>query len=118
MNMTDGTFVVGVLLGYDEEEWKSKTTGNTGVNRRLGIVTGERETGFGQTTQNVQIVDIMEEVAPLIKARAEELKGKRVMIRTVFRARKGGRDGAWLSAFMPKDADIIPIATAKAAASA
>lgn len=99
-----GTYIIGKLKGYSETEWSSK--GKSGKNYRVGIVVRTYKDQFGEDQESVQLVDISAESATRIAVACESLKGKTVQIPVVFKARVGGRDGAWLSCFMPKDGEI------------
>ncbi len=105
-NLLSGTYVVGHFLGYEEKAWANDATK---YNRRIGIKTSEYETSFGQVGSNVQLVDIQSQDVDYIKNSINDLDGKLVKVPVVFRARAGGRNGAFLSCFMPKDARISPI---------
>lgn len=101
-----GQYVIGQVLGYKEEPWKNESSGRSGMNRQLAVVTNEYVDQWQEKKKTVQIVDVPQDIATSVAVEAEKLKGKTVMVRVVFRANKGGRDGAWLSCFMPKDSVI------------
>lgn len=98
-----GTYIIGEFVGYIEKPWP---TDATKLNRRIRLVTGRYLDDFGQEQLQTQEVDIQLEDVGTIKHLEADLKGKQVVIPAVFRARKGGRDGAFLSCFMPKGATI------------
>ncbi|MEJ1339151.1 MAG: hypothetical protein RPT95_13600 [Candidatus Sedimenticola sp. (ex Thyasira tokunagai)] len=101
-----GTYLFGIFKGYTESDWASG--GKSGVNRRFGIQTGKFEGQWGDTQEQIQSVDVYDDtVAAALANRAPELVGKSVRVRVVFKAKKGGKEGAWLSCFLPRDSDII-----------
>lgn len=103
MNNLKGSFLIGTFVGYSETPW---TTDNTKLNRRIGIQTGVFTDQFGQEQTTTESVDIQLSDAERIKNIADDLKGKEVVIPVVYRARKGGRNGAFLSCFMPQGAQL------------
>jgi len=107
--MNPGTYIVGTVKGYSEQPWENKQSGKSGMNRRLGIATNTYEDEWGEKHQDIQNIDVQQDSVAHIAAQAEKLKGKKVMIAVVWRAKTGGRNGAWLSCFLPKDADLIAL---------
>lgn len=106
-NMGSGVYLVGEFLGYEEVPW---STDSTKFNRRIGIKTGEYEAGFGRIESNVQTIDIQSSDVQYIKDSLSSLKLKKVLVPVVFRARAGGKNGAFLGCFMPKNAKIQEVA--------
>ncbi len=100
---TKGVFVIGEFLGYKEVPW---TSDPRKFNRRIGICTGEGEDQFGQVAKFTTVVDIQQEDVGFIRSIEKDLIGKIVVVPVVYRARKGGKDGAFLSCFMPKKSEI------------
>ena len=97
--MKNGVFVIGEFIGYEEKPWPSD---ETKFNRRIGVKTGVYDSGFGQMQDEVESIDVFDESAiKFIKDNEEKFKGKQVMVPVVHRA-KDGRNGAWMSCFMPK----------------
>ncbi|MES9961692.1 MAG: DNA-binding protein [Sedimenticola sp.] len=99
----NGFYLQGEMKGYIEKPWANDPTK---FNRQVGIVTRVYDDQWGQKQENVQSVDIPYELADQVKQIANDLIGKTVVLPVVPSARKGGRDGAWLSVFMPKDGTI------------
>lgn len=60
--------------------------------------------GFQQT--EVMSIDIAHDDVHRVQQLSSELKGKQVILPCIFNARKGGKNGAWLSRFMPKGSII------------
>ena len=108
MSMAKGEFVIGTLVGYSETPWSSDSSR---FNRRVRVCTGAYIDGFGQEHPNNVDIDVQFEAAQKIKQQCDNYQGKEVMVPFVPMARKGGRDGAWLARFMPKDSDILPLSS-------
>lgn len=99
----NGTLVIGTFKGYSERPW---TNDPTKFNRRIGISTGSYTDEFGQQHENTVVIDIQMDDAQRIQSMANDLVGKSVYVPVVFKAKVGGRSGAWESLFMPKGAQI------------
>ncbi len=102
--MKNGIYVKGRIKGYQETPWTGAQS--SGVNRQLGLVAREYQDRWGDTQESVITVDIPQERVDEVRAIAEKHQLKDVLIEVVFAARKGGRDGAWLACFMPKEGEI------------
>jgi hypothetical protein len=101
--MLEGQFIAGVMLGYQETPWP---TDSTKFNRRVGIKTGTYKDSFGQQHINTELIDVQYDDCEAVKAVCTLLAGKSVIVPVVAVARKGGKEGAWLSMFMPKGVKI------------
>lgn len=102
-----GIYVVGKLQGYSEQDWAKG--GKSGKNYRVGVVTHSYTDQFGGERESIQVIDILPERAADVRLACESHKGKVVQVPAVFRARQGGRDGAFLSCFMPKEGELKPL---------
>lgn len=98
-----GEYIIGTMLGYSETPW---TNDPTKFNRKIGIMTRQYEDQFGQVQSETVTVDVSYENAASIAQLAEKLKGKEVIVPCITMAKPGGKNGAWLSRFMPKDGAI------------
>lgn len=98
-----GEFIIGTMLGYSETPWVNDPTK---FNRKVGIVTSEYLDQFGQSQTQTVTVDISFEEAAKVAQVAEKLKGKEVIVPCISLAKAGGKNGAWLSRFMPKGSEI------------
>lgn len=107
--MKAGNYVVGVLKGFSSVPWK---TDPSKFNHRLGVCIGSYQDEWGQDHETIQTIDIQAADIERIKKFAADHSGRVVIVPAVFRARPGGRDGAWMSCFMPKDQEIA-LATSK-----
>jgi len=99
-----GLYLFGQVVGVSERPWSSdafKFNYEVGIGRPYVNEWGEPDT---DVTRVVVPADRWQEV----KAAAEKFKGQMVSVRVIASARKGGRDGAFLSFFMPKQSDLIP----------
>jgi len=102
--MATGVYVFGKMIGYSETPWNNDPNK---FNRKIRLQTGAYVDGFGEEIKDYTDVDISMDRAGELKAHAEHMKGKDVSVRVVFKAVKGGRNGAFLNCFMPKDAQIV-----------
>lgn len=103
----NGHCVVGQLLGV-----KSKTResgGNTYVNHDLGVLVGSYQDDYGVTHQDVLNVSINKDDLARVSAMVEKHKEKQVIFPVLVNARVGGKNGAWLSTYLPKDAAFLPL---------
>jgi hypothetical protein len=107
--MKAGTYVVGVVKGFSSQPW---TKDPTKFNHRLGLVVGGYQDEWGVDHESIQTVDIQAADVERVKKFAADHLGRAVIVPAVYRARPGGRDGAWISCFMPKEAEIT-LATGK-----
>jgi hypothetical protein len=101
--MLEGQFICGKLLGYQETPWP---TDPTKLNRRIGVLTGTYKDSFGVEHVNSELIDIQYAESAIIQNQCASLVGKHVIVPVITVAKKGGKDGAWLSKFMPKGACI------------
>jgi hypothetical protein len=99
-----GTYIIGVYKGYQSKPWSNGT--NAGVNHTIKLQTGEYDDGFGEVIPSFQKVEVHEQAALKFQARGNELHGKLISIPVIYRSKKGGRDGHWLSCFMPQESEI------------
>ncbi len=106
--MNKGVYIVGTLKGYSESEW-GEENGKHGVNRRIGVTIREYQNDWGETEEVVQTIDVSEEKSRVVKEQVERMKGKLIQVAVVFKARVGGRNGAWLACFMPKESIILEV---------
>lgn len=102
--MARGTFIFGRLVGYSESAWASN--GKQGVNRRLGVISRSYQDEFGQQVEETTSIDISQAMVPYVKEQVEKFSGKEISVQVVFQAQKGGKEGAFLKAFMPKESLI------------
>jgi hypothetical protein len=100
--MEKGHYIVGIYLGYKEEPW---TKGN-GTNRKIGLQTNEYLDDFEQVVKTTTRVDVSPEHSNYYKSHHDELIGKLVMVPVLAKARAGGKEGAWLSLYQPKNTEI------------
>jgi len=99
-----GFYVCGQVVGFAERPWQSDPSK---VNYEIGI--GRPYTNdFGQPDVDVTRVQVPADRAAELRAVVEKLRGKFVSVRVVVNARKGGRDGAFLSVYMPRTSDLVP----------
>jgi hypothetical protein len=103
--MKQGFFVLGKCVGFAAEQWARN--GKSGTNYRLGI-SREYEGHFGQVETDTMQIDVAQDIAQKIEKQVAMLKGQPVAIRVIPSAKVGGKNGAWLSLFAPKDSDLIP----------
>lgn len=102
--MKDGFSITGICVGYNESPWK---TNPDRLNRQVGIA--EEFDGRWGKDQRVIGVDVSDEDAARIREAANKLKGKRVTVHVVVNPRGKG-DKTWLSVFMPRGSDLVPVA--------
>ncbi len=103
IKIMEGEYIAGTMLGYSETPWKNDANK---FNRTVGVMTGQYTDQYGQSHSNTISVDVQFDDAERIKAIAEKTKGSSVMIPVVHVAKAGGKNGAWLSRFIPKGAEI------------
>lgn len=101
-----GKYIAGVLRGYQEKAWPSDPNK---MNRRVCVETGKYTDDFGVDHVTTELIDIQYDDVEKIKKQCDQMKGKKVIMPFIPVAKKGGRDGAWLSQFMPKGGDIKPL---------
>jgi hypothetical protein len=99
MNHKQGFYLFGICKGFRVDQ--RTADGKTYVNYRLGIAR-TYQGHYDETNEEVIEVDILQDDQANIGKVAEAYKGKPVVIEVVPRARKGGKQGAWLSLFAPK----------------
>lgn len=98
----NGFQAVGVMHSFVSEPWSSD---NTKFNHKIILSNPFLDTnGFQQT--EVMTIDISHDDVKRVQQLATELKGKQVITPCICNARKGGKNGAWLSRFMPKGSII------------
>lgn len=107
--MENGYYIQGILKGYIEKPW---STNPERFNRQIGIATATYDDQWGQKQENIVNVDVAADNSEAVRKIVNALVGKTVVLQVVPRARKGGRDGAWLSVFMPSTAVIREVKTA------
>lgn len=110
----EGFYLAGRLEGFSMTPW---TNNPEKFNYRVGI-SRSYEDKWGNTTKDVVEVDVSMEAVQVIQKQCEMLKGKDVIVRVVPSARAGGRNGAWLSVYIPKGESIVPQTLAAAPAPA
>jgi len=98
-----GLYLFGRVMGFSERPWHSDPSK---LNYELGIGR-DYQNEWGDASTDVTRVTVPADRVPEIKALAEKFKGKYVSVRVIVNARKGGRDGAFLSFFLPKTSDLV-----------
>jgi len=101
--MKAGTYVTGIIKGFKSTPWKNDPTK---FNHKLGLVVGSYQDEWGTDHEQLQAVDIQAADVERVRKLAADHQGTLAIVPAVFRARPGGRDGAWLSVFMPQQAEI------------
>lgn len=104
MAKLEGFYLAGTLEGFSMTPW---TNNAEKFNYRVGI-SRSYEDKWGNRTKDVVEVDVSLEAVQVIQKQCDMLKGKEVMVRVVPAAKTGGRNGAWLSVYIPKGESIIP----------
>lgn len=97
-----GTYLVGRVVGIKERTYTDKTN-QLRTAYSLGLAVGGYEDQWGQVSEQVQGVDLSTDVVGAVQKMLPDIRDKVVQVKVVFRARKGGRDGAFLTCFMPQD---------------
>lgn len=100
--MNNGYFVVGEFHSVVSEPW---ATDQSKFNHRL-IVTNQYQDSIGMPQTDVIRIDLSADDLTVIQQQAPRIQGKQVMVPVVCSARKGGRNGAWLSVRMPKGSKL------------
>jgi hypothetical protein len=103
--MNNGHYIIGTFFGYFESEWES-ANGHKGTNRTVALVTNTYKDQFGRDQEDITSVEVSQDHANYYKSHLEEYKGKQVMLPVVPRAKVGGKNGAWLQFFQPKESEI------------
>ncbi len=103
-DIENGVYIKGTFLGYTQTPWP---TAPDKFNYRIGIKSREYEGQFGQTESEVIAVDVLVDDRSFFASKQTELMNKEIIIPVVFRARKGGAQGAFLAQFLPKGARPI-----------
>lgn len=102
LTVQNGFQAVGIMHGFVSEPWSND---NTKFNHKIILANPFLDgNGFQQT--EVMSIDIAHDDVQRVQKLANELKGKQVIIPCSCNARKGGKNGAWLSRFMPKNSII------------
>lgn len=98
----NGFQAVGMMHGFVSEPW---STDNTKFNHKV-ILSNPFLDGNGFQQTEVMSIDVAHDDVQRVQQLANELKGKQVILPCNCNARKGGKNGAWLSRFMPKGSAI------------
>lgn len=98
----NGFQAVGVMHGFMSEPW---STDNTKFNHKI-VLSNPFLDGNGFQQTEVMNIDVAHDDVHRVQQLANSLKGKQVIIPCTCNARKGGKNGAWLSRFMPKGSPI------------
>ena len=98
----NGTYCVGIMNGFVSQPW---TNDPNKFNHRILLANPYLDNnGFQQT--EVITIDVSADDVQRVQGLCNQLKDKQVIVLTRFDARKGGKNGAWLSRFMPRGANI------------
>lgn len=101
----EGLFIFGECKGFVSEPWEKN--GRSGINNKIGIAR-HYETKWGESTSEVIQIDVPRDSVEKFRNQAQMLKGQYVYIRVAALPKAGGRNGAFLTYFAPKDADLLP----------
>lgn len=104
MSIIEGVYVMGTCVGYSETPWKND---DSRMNRTIGISRTFTDK-WDQTVTDIVEVEVPADGAEKFKKQAAMLKGKAVMLRVIPMAKAGGRNGAFLKLFAPKESDLLP----------
>lgn len=103
--LMNGFYAVGVMHDVVSTPWSNDANK---LNHKIVLANPFVDSnGFKQT--EVINVDLSFEDVDRVKALLSCLKGERVLVHCNVLAKKGGRNGAWLSRFMIKGSDIRPL---------
>ena len=105
VQVQNGEYVVGVLQELKTEPWRNDPSK---VNHKL-IVTNPYNDSYGNPQTEVKTIDVSGESLSYLNDFIAKNKGQRVMIPIRTQAKVGGRNGAWLSRYMPKETEIITL---------
>lgn len=106
MQLQNGFQAIGIMNGFQSIPWKNDPSK---FNHRLLLANPYLDgNGFNQT--EVISVDVSHEDVQRVQRLADELKGKQVILPCRCEAKKGGKNGAWLSKFLPKGSNIQVVA--------
>jgi len=102
IELQNGTFCVGIMHGFISQPWSNDPNK---FNHRV-LLTNPYLDGNGFQQTEVITIDISQDDVQRVQSLCNQLKDKQVIIYTRFDARKGGKNGAWLSRFMPRGSSI------------
>lgn len=102
MKIENGLYVVGVVQGFVSEPWRND---KTKFNHRL-VIRRDYQDRYGNPAQDYENIDVMNDDVQRIQAFAAENKDKRVMCPVNKQARQGGKNGAWMSTYLPSGLPI------------
>ncbi|MFT5298158.1 MAG: hypothetical protein ACI9YH_004205 [Colwellia sp.] len=101
----NGFQAVGIMHGFQSDPWRNDPSK---FNHRILLANPFLDgNGFQQT--EVMSIDIAHDDVHRVQQLANELKGKRVILPCRCDAKKGGKNGAWLSRFLPKGSNIMAL---------
>jgi hypothetical protein len=106
MILENGTFVIGILSQLVTEPWASN--GKSGTNYRLAI-SSPYEDRFGNPQTEVTTIDVASDEHARVWGECKELVGKRIAVPCRHTARQGGKTGAWVARFMPKNTSVTVV---------
>jgi len=99
--MKSGVYLYGRCVGFQSEPWSNPQTGASGTNFTLGIARDYQD-NWGNQQTDVTRVSVSQDDVARVQELANKFKDKPVEVQIVQLARKGGKNGAWLSTFLPK----------------
>lgn len=103
--LNNGFHAVGIFHEFKSSPWANDPTK---FNHRILLANPFQDAnGFNQT--DVVFIDVSNQDVERIRGLESNFKGKQVIIPCRFEAKKGGKNGAWLSKFLPKGAQIQPL---------
>lgn len=105
MTVYQGAYLMGTCVGFAEEAWARN--GKSGVNYRVGISRTYQDKYGNPVTETID-ADVANDAVAKIRNQVAMLRGQPVMVRFVPIAKVGGRSGAFVTYFIPNDADLIP----------
>lgn len=97
-----GNYVIGICRDFRVEPWAKDPTK---FNRVL-IIARPYSDQYGNEQTDVTRIDINQEDVQSIQSQVAALREKPVVCPIVYSARTGGKNGAWLSARLPREAKL------------
>lgn len=113
--MQPGIYIIGIIKGFKSTPWAKDPSK---YNHQLGLVTGTYTDEWDNVHENVVKIDIQAVDLERVRSQVQGKEGKTISVPVIGRARAGGKTGAWLSYFMPQNAEIIFLTQPAKAASA
>ncbi len=97
--MNNGSYIVGTLSGTDTNDWTDRD-GQVRQNHYL-ILAATYQDRFGNPQTEVNRVEFAHTRLAEINKSIGEMAGEKVLVPVRVEARKGGRNGAFITYFLP-----------------